>query len=375
MTRLDSATTNTMAQPPAPAAREIVTGDGRRAPALTKRKVVSEEEFSERLNEIIRRDFFPRLERLRQQNRLLDTIHDPAQLPRVLAELRDEEAAARGVDAASLPSLDEYLARYISEDDASFEVVLDRCNRARRDAQPWFRDGPLAITDGRERFGGPKGWAFRHKNALMFPPDAPPQQPDKALLALPAAKRRAVDASNTRMVDDDGFAIPDIPAARHFDKTPVPGGAVEIGTPIVNGYKMVATTPVPGGDESPIITWGKVATTPIPLSAGAAAATTTTSSSTGAGSAFRIRPVDRREDLAQRLADRASTTSRTPTPGATPRTPHTPRTPGGAAPVSDAARRLARRLRSGSRSAAKATDADQMLRSSYGATPVLATKR
>jgi hypothetical protein len=116
----------------------------------------------------------------------------------VAAGAEDEEAAG-----SSLPlSLDQFLARFQSEDDAAFDVLAEKMRAAHRRKYWWVYEPPahLAIEAGKEKLyllpsgefmsaearakhvaasnakprlgddrpNGPETWSYRPKNALMF---------------------------------------------------------------------------------------------------------------------------------------------------------------------------------------------------------------
>ncbi|XP_070573793.1 splicing factor ESS-2 homolog [Ptychodera flava] len=75
-------------------------------------------------------------------------------------------------------------------------------------------------------------------------------------------------------------------------------------TPNVNGYSFVATpSPAPGrnGDESPMMTWGEIESTPFRLDG---------SQTPAPRPSFRIPDVPRREKIWMRLAEKVSQTQR-----------------------------------------------------------------
>ena len=123
-----------------------------------------------------------------------------------VAAAEEEEAAAAAAAAGALPlSLDQFLARFQSEDDAAFDVLAEKMRAAHRRKYWWVYQPPahLAIEAGKEKLyllpsgefmsaearakhvaasdakprlgddrpNGPETWPYRPKNALMFAPE------------------------------------------------------------------------------------------------------------------------------------------------------------------------------------------------------------
>lgn len=73
-------------------------------------------------------------------------------------------------------------------------------------------------------------------------------------------------------------------------------------SPQVNGYGFVATPQIqPGVDASPLMTWGSIDGTPLHLE---------TDVTPGHGPTFKIPSIPRREEIAHRLADKATKSTR-----------------------------------------------------------------
>ncbi|KZV84294.1 hypothetical protein EXIGLDRAFT_741961 [Exidia glandulosa HHB12029] len=222
--------------------------------SLNRQHVLDEDEYTEALSHIIARDFFPSLVHLESTNEYLDAVqsNDPARINqsvRRLAELhastplltpgRTPYATPRHLDgqpAQKKPrlnkdlSLDDFQARYTSEDNSSFTQILDEENKQRQEIYKWAWNAerranevkalaiegaerlliegpkPLAITQGEgeatsvetelkalvpakrpaedeqpvdvmakkkdTRSATVDGWSFKNRNGLMFPPDA-----------------------------------------------------------------------------------------------------------------------------------------------------------------------------------------------------------
>ena len=129
---------------------------------MSHKTVISEEKYEEALDTIIERDFFPDLKELKEENSLLFLG---------LANSCDEGITDK-LSPRENESLDEYLARVISEDDASFAELLQKDRERIREKCRQFFLGQIKhdISDQIE-FKKPKNFALEGQNSLMYVPD------------------------------------------------------------------------------------------------------------------------------------------------------------------------------------------------------------
>jgi len=150
--------------------------------SLNRQHVLEEDEYDEALSQVIARDFFPSLVHLDATNEYLDALQSrdphlihasvrrieeiartPLTRPRRAADTPlgyagqtpargevDEPPAKRPKYDTSL-SLDEFQARYTSEDNASFTRILDDENQARRERWGWAWDAQKRVEAQRDR--------------------------------------------------------------------------------------------------------------------------------------------------------------------------------------------------------------------------------
>ncbi|KAK1282353.1 hypothetical protein QJS10_CPB22g00011 [Acorus calamus] len=242
-----------------------------------------------------------------------------------------EEVSAAGAEAEDQSaiddslSLDEFFRRYTSEDNESFNRIMDKVNRKRRERYAHLLledndDGKggeetrgRITTDGYGTSGQPTstldGWKYTAKNLLMYEisglPEAPLTDAEKADRIKSLS--REIDRPNTRFrvksslssdVPDEGVTNPNAPApilyspvagttpgmawpfpdreaerTKKYDldelkKTPKERNPfyVESSKKSEEGYSFIRTpSPAPGVDESPFITWGEIDGTPLRL--------------------------------------------------------------------------------------------------------------
>ncbi|KAK9676646.1 hypothetical protein RND81_11G090900 [Saponaria officinalis] len=210
-------------------------------------------------------------------------------------------------------SLDAFFRRYTSEDNDSFNQIIERVNRKRKERYGYLLEGEKRedddvkgiedvqrdrITDGYGTWNQPvstlDGWKYTAKNLLMYHPA------DRGELALTVEEKAArlkgltkeVDRYNTRFHgkmseskrEEDGVEVlyttvagaTPVMAERERDKSrtydledlrKTPNKFyVESEKKAENGYSFVRTpSPAPGVDESPFITWGEIEGTPLRL--------------------------------------------------------------------------------------------------------------
>ncbi|KAI6659304.1 DGCR14-like protein [Oopsacas minuta] len=129
---------------------------------MSHKSVISEEKYEEALDTIIERDFFPDLKKFKDENRLLY----PEFASSFDTNTRDKLSPRDG------ESLDEYLARIISEDDASFAELLQKDReRIREKCKEFFLGQIEHESPGQIEFKRPRDFTIGGKNSLMYVPE------------------------------------------------------------------------------------------------------------------------------------------------------------------------------------------------------------
>ncbi|KAG0339344.1 DiGeorge syndrome critical region protein 14 [Podila horticola] len=234
-------------------------------------------------------------------------------------------------------SLDQFQARYTSEDNASFNEILEKMNRRKKEKYSWMYDQEkksmrlieqsnnpemkllrqsgedsdllqrsddtstldkatmqVALTDNRA--GTIPTWGYRAKNALMYFPEG---LGTNLLDEISRGSPKEIVHNNTNFPDRDLLVVNES-AASKIDPAPYLRGEVS-DTPKVNGYGFVSSTPTPSmsqmENDPEMMTWGTIEDEPLLISSGI--------SSTGP-SPFKLPPTPRRELIAQKLSEKAS---------------------------------------------------------------------
>lgn len=189
--------------------------------SLDRQVVLEEDEYTEALSHIIARDFFPSLVHLDATNSYLDALrsHNPQlidasvrQLQELATPLTNSDERYRSYQTpsqtpwAAAPcdtplrtpligseppqkrkrydtdmSLDEFQARYTSEDNASFTQILDEENQRRKDRYGWAWDAQrrveeqrVKMIEGRKNLVIERGSVPGVKEKLVIEPPQPP---------------------------------------------------------------------------------------------------------------------------------------------------------------------------------------------------------
>eukprot|EP01147_Barroeca_monosierra_P006639 gene6639-9426_t len=221
-------------------------------------------------------------------------------------------------------SLNQFLNKYTSEDNASFETIIEQTNkRIEEQYQKYYgkvsKKKSLALDASQNE--KPLGigyeldtWKYVPRNALMYGPE------DRSLTAaeiirLSEEQQTRINHHNTRFTKDpyagragtrgtstsSGKIIGHGSILQHGVGVKINYDSQDASTtPQVNGYKLLVTpSPVPGQDLDPLMTWGEIEGTPF-ISDGHDSVHATP------GPVFNIPPLNEREKLARDMSDKAS---------------------------------------------------------------------
>ena len=252
--------------------------------------------------------------------------------------------------------LDAFLAQSTSEDNVSFEAIMS--DAAKRDMakvhNAWLfdRERQLKIKYDEALTLGTSGahdhesdvsksldtWTYTCKNTLMYIPEGAAATSDELLES--AKRTRVINHANTRFSKQALAQLhktPSTPGQQQQQQQPTPDQQMhqqklaqinviaKIGvdgreanarqTPRVNGFAFVepSPSPMPGrlaGDESPMMVWGEIESTPFRLDAVGGGSSTPFLHRPDNGPEFKIPQVPERERLALSLEERASAARR-----------------------------------------------------------------
>ncbi|VVC92594.1 unnamed protein product [Leptidea sinapis] len=358
-----------------------------------KTQVLEEEEYVEGIAKIIQRDFFPDLERLNAQNEFLEATENKdysrlREIARKYSGIRPSTEPYNspatfdtpGVDRPPSPSdkdqlpdaaqparektkdvtdqqtLDSFLAKHTSEDNASYDrvIALENRKKANKLASQFqaeitacqLADSALALpsieeqADQTQRALELDTWRYRAKNYIMYVPDGAESQ-------VPSEKPE-LQYHNTRLrvqpfdYEKNKEAITAIAKSQDACvKGKIGVDGVSISGEKTNAEYLLVATPSPrpgdGPDQSPLMTWGEIEGTPFRLDGG-----DTPLPAVGAGAAYRMLEGSARERIALQLAERVAKRRRPTTPLRRSTTPQSFRTnTERLASMSPAARKLA----------------------------------
>ncbi|XP_076346064.1 ess-2 splicing factor homolog [Tachypleus tridentatus] len=339
--------------------------------------ILHEDKYTEELEKIIQRDFFPDLSKLRAQNEYLEALekNDIVKLRELVAKYCPRTGVSRpgtalsasfnspntfetpretpskegwqsfsektdhiDTESANNPvksekekhqSLDQFLSKYTSEDNASFEVIMEEASRRHQQRFPWLyqdetrenykMESALALPSIQQQAienGRPSTlttWEYKNRNSLMYIPDGAELTAEER---LQQEKQQEVVYTNTHFKQapfnerTNQAAIAEaasLQAKTKEGKVGIDGKELQpLDSPKVNGYSFVVTpSPAPGVTESPLMTWGEIEGTPFRLDG----SDTPLPQSSG-GPQFKIPDLPSREKLAISLADQAAKNQR-----------------------------------------------------------------
>lgn len=383
-----------------------------------KQKILEEEEYLTVLGKIVERDFYPELSRLKLRTMYIDALENndlealrtiqlelekgtPAigrkETPRSFDNSNDYvKDSEEKVESELHPNLtlDQFLMKNTSEDNASFEKIMEATRKKHREKHAWLyekqleleasqqaslalpnlsEDGVLAIES---KPNNVDTWRYVPRNALMYTPDGV-ELSMAEYIEKKGKKDQEIRHENTRFNSDPFDSVASqsslMKASQEHSNFQKAVGKIGVdgkleqssATPNVRGYNFVGTpSPAPGMDASPFMTWGELDGTPLRVDA--------TPSGTAQGPTFKIPEPPRREQLAHSLAEKASKQHREKRKKAfaaatvslfSPK--HSPRTSDRLSRLSPAAQKL---MKSSVR-----VNSDKSLRSSYTPSPIFHT--
>ncbi|XP_049838399.1 splicing factor ESS-2 homolog [Schistocerca gregaria] len=353
------------------------------------KKVLDEDSYIQEMGKIIQRDFFPDLEKLKAQNEYLDAVEkndieklrelyskyssgkrppteryaSPATFETPLDVRREDDPAGsatpkqtakdiHGNDRASEVtesasdgrnsdpetkslgeedggsvklSLDQYLNSHTSEDNQSFQEIMEAAEVKHRQKYSWLyakednsdkdKNKRLTLPSIEQQAAGTERplmidtWGYTNKNYIMYVPDGVALTPEEEVER--ARRKQEVVHQNTRLAKNPFDEQHSKEVIHQLAQSQAQALEGKIGvdgkeltqtsaTPTIRGFSFVKTpSPAPGVNESPLMTWGEIEGTPFRLDGGDTPVRPNT------GPSFRMPEPPKREKLALALAERA----------------------------------------------------------------------
>ncbi|CAI5736527.1 unnamed protein product [Peronospora destructor] len=289
---------------------------------MSKKIVIEEEEYTETLGQIIERDFFPDLPKLKKQTELLQDEEESLSwtdttLRSIETDLeRDEQDQNTGGNIKGSMTLNRFVATHTSEDNESFRELQEKAVKDHQRRYHWAFDDDKGdpklhlLTDGTwisreqrriadeacaskepkdERPSAPETWKFRARNPLLFSPNL---EATRDICGIEAGFKSQLLLENNGRIS----RVEKPPRARKMtvyanSRFPCEDAQKE--------YPLVPMTPLiaPGVDASPLVTWGNIEGTPAILRA--------TPARISNAPGFELQDTSRREKLANRLESEA----------------------------------------------------------------------
>lgn len=227
----------------------------------------------------------------------------------------ERSAAEGGGNQAAISnklSLDSFLQHYTSEDNQSFQEIIETAEAKLRQKYAVFYNHEqlsaeqlqraLMLPSIEKQFEAPdplrkiETWKYTNMNSIMYVPDGV-ELTEQERVQL-AERKQSIQHNATRLSQPEDSST----SNSELNGATLPEGGVATVTPRIRGFDLLRSpSPRPGEAFSPIMTWGEIDGTPFRLDGG-----DTPLRNTPGGPSFRINENSRRENIAIALAEKVS---------------------------------------------------------------------
>ncbi|CAG9770880.1 unnamed protein product [Ceutorhynchus assimilis] len=332
-----------------------------------KVKVLDEETYFEDIANIIQRDFFPDLEKIKAQNEYLGamerndtvrlrelymkysgrkpptermpspaTFETPTNIHQPQDDLLNLNKNATSNDNNNEQTtnckkltLDQYLNSHTSEDNESFEEILDAHEQKHREKYKYLygvedsseenQQKMLALPSVEQQAALPEKpfnldlWGYKNRNSLMYNPDGVALTKEQELKIL--QNKQEISHDNTRLIINPFNEFQNKETINELAKNQAKILDGKIGvdgkemlkpeTPKIGGFSLVRTpSPSPSVLGTPLMTWGEIEGTPFRLDG------SDTPLPRSQGPSFKMSEPPRREQIALALAEKVGEKNR-----------------------------------------------------------------
>lgn len=231
-------------------------------PNQRKMIVLPEEAYLNGMSKIIRREFYPDIAVLEAEEAYLKALEQEDLVGAQAAATRLQQIVREQAQPGQ-PSLEQYRAVVTSEDNASFEQMMERENSRKRGKFERVFGGPPRIADTPDR------------RLRLLPSASDSHKIDHGR----ASNAKTISTAATRMrkrpellseLGQEGESLESVYQeimARHYGKDNGSDETRSQAGSVTKGFDLVQTTPLirPGVDATPLMTWGQVEGTPLRL--------------------------------------------------------------------------------------------------------------
>ncbi|CAH0549252.1 unnamed protein product [Brassicogethes aeneus] len=331
-----------------------------------KQKILDDDTYVEEIGNIIERDFFPDLPKLKAQNEYFEAmekndtiklrelymkysgsrpptqrmnspatfetpanIHNSQHIPSNENTVDCDKNSGKNDGKKPILTLDQYLNNHTSQDNDSFEEILIKSEIKHRQKYSYlYNEEEKSLEEQKKLLALPTieqqcllpekkldidTWTYKNKNYIMYVPDGVELTKNDEIEIN--KKRQEVVHTNTRLCVNPFNEVQSKETIHELAKTQAKVLDGKIGvdgkeilkcdTPKIGGFSFVREpSPCPGVMGSPLMTWGEVMGTPFKLDGSDTPLPRTP------GPSFKMSDPSRREQLAMSLAEKVGEKNR-----------------------------------------------------------------